>query len=174
MTLAVTVSAGAVEFRWGGRTDPATMDPHAINAAPTLGFLNNIYEGLVRRRADMRIEPSLAVAWEPLSPEPGWRFFLRPNVQFHNGAIFDADDVVFSYLRANSEDSDVRSWFAPVTAVRKRDALTVDAVTRAPDPLFPSSIANFLILDQDWAEANGAEAPARDRDTFATGVPWCA
>ena len=35
--------AEAKTFRWGGQTDPATLDPHATNTAPVLGVLNNVY-----------------------------------------------------------------------------------------------------------------------------------
>lgn len=159
--------AQAERFRWAGQTDPSTMDPHATNIAPVLGFLNNVYEGLVRRGKDMALEPALAERWEPLGAE-GWRFHLRRGVAFHNGEGFDADDVVFSYRRAASEQSDVRSFFATVTDVRRVDDFTVDFLTSVANPLFPDGIANFMILDQGWAEANGAEEPARDRETFAT------
>ena len=52
----------AEEFRWAGTTDPQTLDPHAVNSAPVLGFLNNVYEGLVRRGPDMVVEPALATS----------------------------------------------------------------------------------------------------------------
>ncbi len=162
------VPAFAETFRWAGTTDPQTMDPHAVNAAPVLSFLNNVYEGLVRRGTDMTIEPSLATAWESLPDGAGWRFTLREGVTYHDGAAFDADDVIFSYQRAASEASDVRSWFAPVKDVVKVDAFTVDFLTSAPNPLFPDSIANFLILDSGWTTANGADLPARDAENHAT------
>lgn len=160
----------AETFRWASTTDPQTMDPHAVNAAPVTSFLNNVYEGLVRRDKSMKIEPSLAERWEPLTGESenGWRFHLRQDVTFQNGAAFDADDVLFSYERASSEQSDVRSWFAPVSSVRVVDPHTIDFLTTAPNPLFPDSIANFMILDRDWAVENGAERPARDSENFAT------
>ena len=63
------------------------MDPHAVNSAPVLSFLNNVYEGLVRRNRDMAIEGSLAESWEPLEGENGWRFNLRQGVTFANGAV---------------------------------------------------------------------------------------
>ena len=65
--------AGAEEFRWAGTTDPQTLDPHAVNSAPVLGFLNNVYEGLVRRGKDMSVEPALATSWEPIGDGAGWR-----------------------------------------------------------------------------------------------------
>jgi peptide/nickel transport system substrate-binding protein len=159
----------AETFRWASTTDPQTMDPHAANVAPVTSFLNNVYEGLVRRDKDMKIEPSLATAWTALDgAEAGWRFTLRQGVKFHGGEDFTADDVLFSYERAKAEQSDVRSWFAPVSEVRVVDDFTVDFITAAPNPLFPDSIANWMILDRGWTTANGAEVPARDEEKFTT------
>lgn len=158
----------AAEFHWATTTDPQTMDPHAVNAASVTSFLKNIYEGLVRRDENMNIEPSLAESWEPLEDGTGWRFHLREGVTYHNGNAFTADDVLFSYERGISETSDVRSWFAPVTDVRVVDDYTVDFLTEAPNPLFPDSIANFMIMDRDWAVENGAEQPAREEESHAT------
>ncbi|MBV0914033.1 ABC transporter substrate-binding protein [Anianabacter salinae] len=155
-------------FSWAGTTDPQTMDPHAVNAAPVLSFLNNVYEGLVRRGPDMDIQPSLATSWEALPDGAGWRFTLRQGVTYHDGSEFNADDVIFSYERAISEPSDVKSWFSSITGVERVDDYTVDFLTSAPNPLFPGSIANFMILDSGWAEANAAEMPARDAENHAT------
>ena len=162
------MGATAETFHWASTTDPQTMDPHAVNSAPVLSFLNNVYEGLVRRGKGMSIEPSLATSWEPLAGENGWRFNLRQGVTFQDGSVFNAEDVLFSYQRASDEAADVRSWFAPVSDVRVVDEFTIDFVNSAPNPLFPDSIANFMILDKDWAMANDATLPARDAENFAT------
>lgn len=158
----------AEEFKFAVTTDPQTMDPHAVNSAPVLGFLNNVYEGLVRRGKDMSIEPSLAVSWEPIGDGEGWRFNLREGVTFQDGAEFNADDVVFSYERASDENSDTRSWFAPVSDVVKVDDFTVDIMTSAPNPIFPDSIANWMIMDSGWAEANNAALPDKESGNYAT------
>ncbi len=160
-------AASSETFRWAGTTDPQTMDPHAVNSAPVLGFLNNVYEGLVRRGKDMSVEGALAESWEPLGGD-GWRFNLREGVTFHDGAEFDAEDVLFSYRRASSEAADTASWFAPVSEVIVQDPYTIDFMTSAPNPIFPDSIANFMIMDKGWAEANGAERPAKDAENHAT------
>lgn len=167
--LMATASAlGAEDFRWAETTDPQTMDPHAVNSAAVLGFLNNVYEGLVRRGKDMTIEPALATAWEPIEGGVGWRFTLREGVTFHDGSTFDAQDVLFSYERASSEAADTRSWFAPVSEVRVVDDYTVDIMTTAPNPIFPDSIANWMMMDAGWAEANNAGLPDKDNGNFAT------
>jgi len=165
--LGATSVAGAETFRWAGTTDPSTLDPHATNTAPVLGFLNNVYEGLVRRNKEMKIEPSLATAWEPIGAD-GWRFSLRTDVTFQDGSAFTADDVLFSYERASSEESDVSSWFSPVSEVKVVDDFTIDFLTKAPNPLFPDSIANFMIMDRDWSEKNEAARPSKEAENFAT------
>ncbi|WP_226925631.1 MULTISPECIES: ABC transporter substrate-binding protein [unclassified Meridianimarinicoccus] len=165
-TLAPPVAAA--EFRWASTTDPQTMDPHAVNTAAVLGFLNNVYEGLVRRGKDMAIEPALATAWEPIGDGEGWRFHLREGVTFHDGSDFTAEDVIFSYQRASSPEADTSSWFAPVAGVTMVDDYTVDILTTAPNPIFPDSIANWMIMDSGWAADNAAERPAKEAENHAT------
>ena len=161
-------AALAEDFTWAGTTDPQTMDPNAVNSAAVIGFLNNVYEGLVRRGKDMAIEPALATSWEPIGEGEGWRFHLREGVTFQGGEDFTAEDVLFSYERASSEDSDTRSWFAPVSEVKIVDDYTVDILTSAPNPIFPDSIANWMMMDSGWAAANGAERPNKEEGNFAT------
>ena len=132
-------TAQAETFRWASTTDPQTMDPHAVNSAPVLGFLNNIYEGLVRRDKDMAVEGALAESWEPIG-DAGWRFNLRKDVTFHDGSDFTAEDVLFSYQRASSEAADTSSWFAPVSEVIVVDDHTIDFMTNAPNPIFPTPL----------------------------------
>ena len=168
LLLSAASATHAANFKWAGTTDPQTMDPHAVNSAPVLGFLNNVYEGLVRRGKDMSIEPALAVSWEPIGNGEGWRFKLREGVKFHDGAEFTAEDVRFSYERASSEASDTRSWFAPVKDVLVVDDYTVDILTNAPNPIFPDSIANWMIMDKGWAEANRTTLPDKENGNHAT------
>lgn len=167
LVIHLPTTALAETFSWAGTTDPQTLDPHAVNTAPVLGFLNNVYEGLVRRDRQMQVEPALASSWEAL-PEGGWRFNLREGVSFHDGSEFNADDVLFSYERASSEAADTRSWFAPVSDVRVVDDYTIDFLTTEPNPLFPGSIANFMIMDRDWTTENGAELPSKEAENHAT------
>ncbi|MDV7143827.1 ABC transporter substrate-binding protein [Tropicimonas sp. TH_r6] len=164
----VGTHAAAEEFKWAGTTDPQTLDPHAVNSSPVLGFLNNVYEGLVRRGKDMTIEPALATSWEPIGEGEGWRFKLREGVTFHDGEEFDAEDVLFSYQRASGEAADTRSWFSPVASLEIVDPYTIDIKTNAPNPIFPDSIANWMIVDKGWAEANAATTPNKEEGNFAT------
>lgn len=101
----------------------------------------------MRRDQAMAIEGALAESWEPLEGK-GWRFHLRKGVKFHDGSDFTADDVLFSYQRASSEAADTSSWFSPISEVKIVDDHTIDFLTKAPNPIFPDSIANFMIMDK--------------------------
>ncbi len=73
--------------------DPFNRDPRN----PNLGLLANgpnpgIFETLTRLTGNFGLSPSLAQRWESANPSQ-WRFFLRPNVSFHNGARMDAAAV---------------------------------------------------------------------------------
>jgi peptide/nickel transport system substrate-binding protein len=60
-----------------------------VSAGPNPG----IFETLTRLSGAFGLQPALALRWE--SPQPQqWRFFLRPNVTFHNGARLDGQAVV--------------------------------------------------------------------------------
>ena len=167
-TLAASLPAAAEDFRWASTTDPQTMDPHAVNSAAVLGFLNNVYEGLVRRNEAMEIAPALATSWEPMADGAGWRFHLREGVTFHGGQAFTAEDVIFSYQRASADAADTASWFAPVSEIRAVDEYTVEILTERPNPIFPDSIANWMMMDSGWARETGSERPDSDGSNHAT------
>ena len=66
LAAAVILAAGLVPsveaktFRFALQADAVSMDPYTINETMTLGFLSNIYEGLVRRGVKEEIIPGLA------------------------------------------------------------------------------------------------------------------
>ena len=157
----VAASGGLAEaktFKWGFQTDTTSLDPHAHNVTFTLGFLGNIYEGLVRRDADLKFEPGLATKWENIEPTR-WRFHLRKGVKFHNGNDFNADDVIFSYERTNNEDANLRGRVVGIKEVVKVDDYTVDFVTEKPNPIIYYEWDTWFMMDKEWSEANGAATP---------------
>jgi peptide/nickel transport system substrate-binding protein len=121
------------------------MDPHAVSSAPVLGFLNNVYDGLVRMSKDMTIEPSLAESWEAIGDGEGWRFTLRQGVTFHDGATFDADDVLFTYhlIQTFPELDNLGLWANTLNDVVKVDSHTVQFQLKRAD-----ITAQWLIADQ--------------------------
>ena len=87
---------------------------------------------------------------------------------FHGGQDFTAEDVIFSYERGSAPESDTSSWFAGVERVEAVDDYTVEFYTTEPNPIFPDSIANWMMLDKGWAEENDAALPSIEQGNFAT------
>src|SRR5579859_4281660 len=120
--------AGAATLRWANDGDVGAMDPATRQETVQLSFLANIYEPLVRRDRDLKLEPALAVKWEQTSPTV-WRFHLRPGVKWQDGSPLTADDVVFSLQRIQAKSSAMRAPMSMVKEARKVDDMTVDFET---------------------------------------------
>jgi peptide/nickel transport system substrate-binding protein len=162
--------AWAANFRWANDGDVNSMDPYARNETFLLTFMLNVYEPLVRRDKQLKVEPALATEWSQVAPDV-WRFKLRRNVKFHDGTPFVADDVVFSYERAKMPGSNVASMVATIKEVRKVDDATVDIVTDGPDPILLEEITQWSMMSRAWAEKNNAVKPAdltKNEEFFAT------
>ena len=148
----------AQTLRWASQGDLQTADPHSQNESMTNMVNGQVYEKLVKRNKDMSIGPGLAVSWT--NPDPlTWRFKLRPNVRFHDGAPFTADDVVFSIERGKQETSNVRIYANQVGTARKLDAQIVEFKLERPNPIFLQHIDTLWILNKPWAEKHKVTRP---------------
>ena len=162
--------ADAKTFRYAYRIDPASLDPHALAETFTLSWLGQVYEPLVGRGRSLELVPALAVKWEQTDPKT-WRFHLRPNVKFHGGEPFTADDVIFSVGRIKADGSDMAYTLASVKEVKKINDLTVDFIMDTPNPILPQQTTSTYMMSKAWAEKNGATAPASVKkkvENFAT------
>jgi len=148
----------AKTLRWASQGDILTMDPHAQNEGLTIAASSYVYEPLVQYDPNFNLIPALATAWEAVSPTV-WRFTLRQGVKFHDGAPFDADDVVFSIERALSPTSQFKAYVNGVKGARAMDAATVEIETEGPNPVLLRQLTNVFIMNRDWAEKNNAVAP---------------
>ena len=84
ITIGAVSSATAADFKWSFGGDAQTLDPYGLSEIYTLGFQSNFYEPLIRRSANLDIEPALAASWK-IVDETHWIFNLRKGVTFHNG-----------------------------------------------------------------------------------------
>ncbi len=152
----------AATLRVANQGDALSMDPHSLNESLQLSFTGNVYEPLVARDKKLGLTPGLATAWRATSPTV-WRFELRRNVKFHDGAAFTADDVVFSFQRAADAASDMKSYTSSIKEVRKVDSHTVEIETSSPFPILPDVISLVFMMNKDWCEKNRAEKPVDRR-----------
>jgi len=132
----------AYAFNFAGY-EPTLFDPN------TRTRLLNMYEGLVGTNRNLQIEPKLALSWGRVH-DTIWEFKLRPDVVFHDGTEFDADDVIASFERAtDNKVSELKDILATVESIEKKDDLTVTIYTKEPDPILVNRIANVLIFPSE-------------------------
>ena len=81
-----------------------TINPaHAVNNSDLLRIAQ-LYDNLFTVGPDVKtLVPALALSAEPNSKATVWTLKLRPNVKWHDGKPFTADDVVYT----------LRSWANP-------------------------------------------------------------
>lgn len=79
-------------------SDPKSFNPIIAKETSTTVITGFIFEGLTETDGvTLKIKPSLAERWEVDSSGKVWRFYLRRDVRWHDGEIFTADDVVFTF-----------------------------------------------------------------------------
>src|SRR5512140_1453347 len=159
LAVCASLAASAKPLRYASQFDPGTMDPHALASVYNNRVMSQIYEPLVGRDERFQLEPRLALSWTPLEGGKGWRFKLRPNVKFHEGEPFTADDVVFNVQRALAPTSAHKSALPNVTGARKVDDLTVDILTSAPTPVLPRALFNLRLMSRAWCAKHHVEKP---------------
>ena len=160
----------AVTLRWAAQNDILTFDPHAQNHSTSNTMSMHVYESLTRYDRNYKVEPALATSWQQLSPTQ-WRFNLRKNVKFHDGAAFTADDVLFSFERIRQPQGTMQIYVVGIKEVKKVDDFTVDLMLEAPQPILLRNIIDFRIMSRAWSVKNKSQNiqdyKARE-DTFAS------
>ena len=160
-TLLATTALGAnaETLKWARAGDSLTLDPHAQNEGPTHTLAHQIYEPLIIRDHSGEFQAALATDWAVSDEDPNvWVFSLREGVTFHDGADLTAEDVVFSFERAKSENSAMKELLNSIVEIRAVDDLTVEFVTDGPNPILPNNFTNLFVVDKGWAEANDVVA----------------
>ncbi|MGY8669091.1 ABC transporter substrate-binding protein [Bradyrhizobium sp. UFLA05-109] len=155
-----------------------SMDPQFYVVGPNSAMARNIFDGLVNQDAKQQIQPALAVSWKTID-ETTWEFKLRPNVKFHDGSDFTADDVVASIKRVPLAAKNSPSSFAPyvkaITEVTAVDPLTVRIKTAGPTPLLLNNLSRIAILPAEMENATTEEMNSGKR-VIGTGpfkfVSW--
>jgi peptide/nickel transport system substrate-binding protein len=167
--LALALPAAAKTLRWSSQGDILTMDPHAQNEGLNNSVSDHIYEPLVTRGKDLKIEPCLALSWERTAPTT-MRFKLRPDVRFHDGTPFTADDVVFSIERALAPTSNFSPYMQGITGARKVDDLTVEITTKGPNPVLLPQLTEVRMMSRAWAAKHNVLKPQdfkNNEETYA-------
>ncbi|MCP4108992.1 MAG: ABC transporter substrate-binding protein [Desulfobacteraceae bacterium] len=105
-----------------------------------------IYNSLVWIDDTTKVVPALAEKWTVSEDSTVYTFKLRKNVKFHNGELFNADSVVYSWNRGKQDKMQWKEKWANAKSVEKVDDLTVKITTEGPRPLLLRIIAEFWAM----------------------------
>ena len=122
------------------RGTPDFHDPYGLRA----GFNNlNFANGLIQvrfpvdRNKGIEFEPYLGTEWTISADQTKWRFKLREGVTWHDGEVFNADDVVATTRRMLDNEfltgSILVTMRSVLAGVEKIDDYTVEFDTGKPD-----------------------------------------
>ncbi|HYU11345.1 MAG TPA: ABC transporter substrate-binding protein [Stellaceae bacterium] len=138
-------------LRMGLTNRPPHFDVHQSGTFNNLGAQGCMFDNLIRRDprdSGKTIVPDLAHSWEIAKDGKTYTFFLRKDVQFHDGAELTAEDVKATFDRIAKPPSGISiprsTLFAAVSEINARDKYTVEFKLSEPRPVnfIMSSIAS--------------------------------
>ncbi|MGH9033444.1 MAG: ABC transporter substrate-binding protein [Acidimicrobiia bacterium] len=178
-TMVMAGVAAADEIRVGLALEPSSIDPHYHNLGPNNSFALHIFDALVEQDENQQLIPGLAVSWQPID-DTTWEFKLREGVTFHDGAPFNADDVIFTFERVPNVPNSPSSFALYTTGktLTKVDDHTLHIATAEPYPLMPNDVSTIAIVSKESAEGattgdfnSGAAAIGTGPYRFVEWVP---
>ena len=166
---AASMAVSAQTLTIGAATTPS-IDPHFQFLSGNIAYHRHVFDTLTQLNHG-KLEPDLAVSWRAVTPTQ-WEFKLRPNVKFHDGTPFTADDVVFSFKRLSSLPNNPISYAGMLGTTKEAtavDPLTVRFDTAQPEPLLPTNLAIIAIVSKKAAEGAGAAEFNSGKAAIGTG-----
>jgi peptide/nickel transport system substrate-binding protein len=157
--LGIAMSAQAQNVTIAVGAQVTSLDPHYHALSPNYAVAEMLFGALAGFDAQGRMQPGLAESWRPVEPDV-WEFKLRPNVRFHNGNAFTAEDVAFTIARVPTVPNSPSSYALYTRAIKSVevvDALTVRFRTEGPYPNLPNDLAQVAMLDKETHEGAATE-----------------
>lgn len=178
VALAGPAPAQVEEVTVGMSVTPSSLDVHLGALGSDEAYYRHIYDPLVQSDRDLQPEPALAESWE-LIDDRTWEFKLRRGVTFHDGSIFDAEDVAFSLDRLGTvpgSDGLNAEKMAIVEEFEIVDPYTVRFVTNEPAPDFLTRLFQQFIISNELPEDVSTEDFNSGEAAIGTGpyefVEW--
>jgi peptide/nickel transport system substrate-binding protein len=114
----------------------------------------NVFDPLSRVSPTLEVEPGLALEWNPNADSTVWEVKLRPDVTWHDGKPFTADDVVYTLGQMADEKHVSHASVTNINLrdVRKVDDLTLEIPLKSPNArLYDSFVQQNTVIVQDGA-----------------------
>lgn len=133
---------------------PSLANPYRGNGRPGSLLWLAIFDTLTEFDDQNQLQPSLATRWEMISPTV-WRFTLRDDVSYSNGARFDSTAVVatMNWLKTQAgQRTTMGSELRVIKGTRAVGRFQVEIETKVPDPILPRRMtAVYIVEPKTWA-----------------------
>jgi peptide/nickel transport system substrate-binding protein len=168
--------------------DMVLADPSLISDSNSSYVMNNVVQGLVGLKPGTisDVIPVLAASMPTVSADGlTYTFTLRQGIKFHDGTDFNADAVVYNYMRQlnapTALQNDYNYYFGAVfngfgadsnlASVTAPDENTVVFKLKTPQSnfLLATSIVNFGIQSPTALKAGDADNPDPSKSPYAQG-----
>mgnify|MGYP001195220085 CR=1 FL=1 len=152
-TTILSFNLNSKEIVVGTKQEPTSIDPHYHNFTPNDAAALSFFDPLVYLDNQQSLQPGLAESWESVD-DLTWIINLRKGVKFHDGSDFDADDVIYTMMRAPDVPESPSSYAQYIRGrmYEKVDSHTIKVTTENPNPLFPNLIANVQIISSELGD----------------------
>lgn len=118
----------------GLKLAPISLDiRHQSGSAIEQVLIGNIYESLLSRDSDNKVQPGLAKSWDISKDGKTYTFHLNSNMCFSNGDKLDADDVAWSINQLKEKQYYNANQVASLDKAEAVDANTVKLTLSTPD-----------------------------------------
>jgi peptide/nickel transport system substrate-binding protein len=125
-------------LRVGVAAPNGSLEPPLLQSLESLSVSHIAGEQLVFADKNSVLRPRLATSWKASRGARSWTFNIRRNVKFHDGTPLTADDVVATFNRLLTKDSQALSSYKGVLrSVAKTGPYSVRFDLDAPNGLFP-------------------------------------
>lgn len=140
-----------------GLGDPQSWDPISTFVIAWGEVANNIFDGLVYRGPDLKIQPGLATSWTYKNPKT-LEFTLRKGVTFQDGEPFNAQAVKYTFDRLLADKKSPQlSNYTSIQSVQIVDNYHVIFHLNTVDPVLVTKLAGYgaMIVPPAYIKKHG-------------------
>lgn len=175
-------------------SEVANLNPMEYPRTPDSNVQAMIFSYLVQPDASLVFQPDLAESWDISEDGTVYTFHLRQDVKWHDGEVFNADDVIFTLSSLASPDyvggnegrvmdivgaADVQAGKATeIAGLKKLDDYTVEITLNSPNAAFMANMYTAILPEHILGQENPGEWENDDfnRSPIGTGkykfVEW--
>ena len=119
-------------LRVGSPATDGSLEPPLLQSLGALAVSHMAGEQLVFADKNSRLVPRIATSWKSSNKAKTWTFQIRRNVKFHDGTPLTAADVVATFKRLLTKDSQAQSSYKGVISRVRQDRVAHGACSTSP------------------------------------------